>query len=74
LEVKGDWQRLPFRRLTTYPITVSPFIEPAEADLQSTWRMEPPTLSPLPPLTAIDLRASQAVTDEDELINPDDFE
>jgi type IV secretion system protein VirD4 len=37
--------------------------------------MVPPTLSPLPPLTPIGLRASHSVADDDiELLNPDDFE
>jgi type IV secretion system protein VirD4 len=37
--------------------------------------MEPPKLSPLPPLTPIDLRSPHAVADDDdELLNPDDFE
>jgi type IV secretion system protein VirD4 len=37
--------------------------------------MEPPPLSALPPLTPIDLRSPHAVADDDdELLNPDDFE
>jgi type IV secretion system protein VirD4 len=37
--------------------------------------MEPPPLSALPPLTPIDLRSPHAVADDDDdLLNPDDFE